>query len=153
MVIEDVNEGNGLTVKLLVAKACDLHPAVLVPITVKDVLLGGLTTALPPCMVYVFAPLGLMVKFCPAQIEPEFTIIIGLTFTIKLLVATACDTQPAVLVPATVKLELLNGLTTAFPPCMVYVFAPLGLIVKFCPAQIEPEFTLMVGLGFTVIVI
>ena len=89
-------------------------------------------------------------KFCPAQIEPEFTIIIGLAFTIKLLVATACDTQPAVLVPATVKLELLNGLTTAFPPCMVYVFAPLGLMVKFCPAQIAPEFTIIVGLVFTI---
>ena len=44
--------GLGLTVKLLVANACDLHPvAEFVPITVKELLLGGLTTALPPCMV------------------------------------------------------------------------------------------------------
>ena len=44
--------GLGLTVKLLVAKACDRHPVTeFVPITVKEVLLGGLTTALPPCIV------------------------------------------------------------------------------------------------------
>ena len=41
-------------------------------------------------------------KFCPAQITPLFTVRIGLAFTIKLLVAKACDTHPAVLVPATV---------------------------------------------------
>ncbi len=43
--------GNGLTVKLLVAKACDTQPAVLVPATVKLALVSGFTTALPPCMV------------------------------------------------------------------------------------------------------
>ena len=112
--------GLGLTVKLLVAKACDRHPVIeFVPITVKEVLLGGLTTALPPCMVYVFAPFGLMVKFCPTQIVPLFTVIVGLGFTVKLLVAKACDKQPAALVPDTVKLALLVGLTTALPPCMV----------------------------------
>ena len=77
---------------------------------------AGLTTALPPCMVYVFAPFGLIVNDWPAQIAPEFTVIIGLAFTIKLLVATACDTHPAVLVPATVKIALLGGLTTPLPP-------------------------------------
>ena len=41
-------------------------------------------------------------KICPAQIAPEFTVMVGLAFTIKLLVAKACDTHPAVLVPATV---------------------------------------------------
>ena len=54
-------------------------------------------------MVYEFAPLGLMVKFCPAQIAPEFTVMVGLTFTIKLLVETACDLHPVmVFVPITV---------------------------------------------------
>ena len=42
-------------------------------------------------------------KFCPTQIEPEFTVMIGLVFTIKLLVATACDLHPVrVFVPITV---------------------------------------------------
>ena len=59
-------------------------------------------------------------KFCPAQIAPEFTVIIGFAFTIKLLVATACDTHPVTeFVPITVKEVLLGGLTTALPPCMV----------------------------------
>ena len=70
-------------------------------------------------MVKVLAPFGLIVKFCPAQIAPLFTVMIGLGFTVKLLVATACDTQPAVLVPATVKIALLGGFTTELPPCIV----------------------------------
>ena len=53
-------------------------------------------------MVYVFAPFGLIVNDWPAQIDPLFTVIIGLGLTIKLLVAKAWDTQPAVLVPTTV---------------------------------------------------
>ena len=44
---------------------------------------------------------------------------VGHGLTGILLVAKACDKQPAVLVPDTVKLALLVGLTTAFPPCMV----------------------------------
>ena len=44
---------------------------------------------------------------------------VGLGLTVKLLVAKACDKQPAVLVPDIVKLALLVGLTTALPPCMV----------------------------------
>ena len=112
--------GFGLTVKLLVAKVCDKQPAELVPATVKEVLPAGLTTALPPCMVKVLAPFGLIVKFCPAHIAPLFTVIIGLGLTIKLLVANAWDTQPVTeFVPITVKEVLLGGLTTAFPPCMV----------------------------------
>ena len=57
-----------------------------------------------------------MVKFCPAQIVPLFTVMVGLGLTVKLLVARACDTQPATLVPDIVKLALLVGLTTALPP-------------------------------------
>ena len=44
----------------------------------------------------------------------------------------------------------MSGFTTELPPCMVYVFAPAGFIVNDCPAQIAPEFTVNVGLGFTV---
>ena len=43
-----------------------------------------------------------MVKDCPAQIAPEFTVIVGFALTVRLLVVKAYDTQPAVLVPATV---------------------------------------------------
>ena len=58
-------------------------------------------------------------KFCPAQIAPEFTEMIGLGLTVKLLVTNPSDLHPAVLVPATVKIALLGGLTTELPPCMV----------------------------------
>ena len=94
--------GLGLTLKLLIARACDTQPALLVPATVYVVLIAGFTTALPPCMVYVVAPFGLMVKLWPAQMVPLLTVIVGLGLTDKLLVAKACDKQPAALVPATV---------------------------------------------------
>ena len=59
-------------------------------------------------------------KFCPEQIVPLFTVIIGFAFTTKLLVANDCDLHPVTeFVPITVKEVLLGGLTTAFPPCMV----------------------------------
>ncbi len=40
-------------------------------------------------------------KFCPTQIDPLFTVMIGLGLTVKLLVAKVCDKQPAELVPTT----------------------------------------------------
>ena len=58
-------------------------------------------------------------KFCPTQIVPLFTVMVGFGLTVKLLVAKACDKHPAPLVPDIVKLALLGGLTTALPPCMV----------------------------------
>ena len=58
-------------------------------------------------------------KFCPTQIVPLFTVMVGFGLTVKLLGAKACDKQPAALVPDIVKLALLVGLTTALPPCMV----------------------------------
>jgi hypothetical protein len=41
----------------------------------------GDTTALPPCIVYVFAPDGEMVNELPEQIEPLFTATVGFGFT------------------------------------------------------------------------
>ena len=59
-------------------------------------------------------------KFWPAQIVPLFTVIIGLGLTVKLLVANACDRHPVMVsVPITVYVVLIDGLTTALPPCMV----------------------------------
>ena len=44
---------------------------------------------------------------------------------------------------------LLGGETVKLPPVILKVDAPLGTIVKISLAQIEPEFTVMVGNGFT----
>jgi hypothetical protein len=46
----------------------------------------------------------------------------------------------------------VNGLTTFVPDEYVYVNAPDGVIVKLLPVQITPEFTVIVGVVFTVIV-
>ena len=79
---------------------------------------------------------------------------IGLGLTVKLLVAKVCDTQPAVLVPATVKEELLAGDTVILDAVeallQVYVLAPLAINVAVWPTQIalEPEI-LITGNGFT----
>jgi hypothetical protein len=52
--------------------------------------------------------LGLIVKFCPAQIAPEFTVMLGFALTIKLV--KACELHPVTeFVPATVKEVLLAG--------------------------------------------
>ena len=69
---------------------------------------------------YVFAPLATNAIESPKQTTlGPLMLTVGFEFTVKLLVAKACDTHPAVLVPATVKIALLGGLTTALPPCMV----------------------------------
>jgi hypothetical protein len=43
-----------------------------------------------------------MEKDCPAQIVPLFTPMIGLLYTIMLLIALDCDGHPAALVPDSV---------------------------------------------------
>ena len=45
-----------------------------------------------------------------------------------------------------------NGFTTSLPDEYVYVLAPVGTIVKLCPVQIAPEFTVRVGKALTVTV-
>jgi hypothetical protein len=61
----------------------------------------GLTTDKPPAIVYVLAPLGLMVKLPPEQMLPLFTLITGDVSTVTLLIAASVLTQPARLVPIT----------------------------------------------------
>jgi hypothetical protein len=75
------------------------------------------------------------------------------TFTVTVLTAVFVDTQPNALVPVTLKLVVVNGLTIDVPDEYVYVDAPLGLNVNVSPVQITPEFTLTVGVIFTVTVL
>ncbi len=80
-----------------------------------------LLVLIPPDQVYVFAPLAVKVTPSPKHmaVAVDEILKIGNGLTVMLLVAKACDKHPAVLVPATVKLALLGGLTTGFPPCIV----------------------------------
>ena len=50
---------------------------------------------------YVVAPLGVIVKDCPVQITPEFTVMVGVVLTVTLLTAVLAPTQPSALVPVT----------------------------------------------------
>ena len=61
----------------------------------------GLTTFDPDEKVYVDAPLGVKVKLFPEQITPEFTLTVGVMFTVIVLTAVFIDTQPSELVPVT----------------------------------------------------
>ena len=62
---------------------------------------NGFTTFEPDEYVYVDAPLGDIVKDCPVQITPEFTVIVGVVFTVTLLTAVLTPIQPKALVPVT----------------------------------------------------
>ena len=70
-------------------------------------------------MVYVLAPLGVIVKEFPEQIIPSLTVIVGVAFTVTLEVANVLEVQPAALVPITVKVVFAVGFTTLLPPCIV----------------------------------
>ena len=63
----------------------------------------------------MFAPLGIIVKELPEQIEPEFTVIVGVVFTTIVLMAVLELTHPNELVPVTFMLELLDGVITLLP--------------------------------------
>jgi len=78
------------------------------------VLLVGDTTGEPLEYVYVAAPLGVIVNDLPVQIEPELTAKTNEPLTDT--VVTALPIQPAALVPVTVYVVLLAGVTIAEPP-------------------------------------
>jgi hypothetical protein len=61
----------------------------------------------------------MIVKLFPAQTLPLFTLMLGFAETVILDIAGDGDTQPAVLVPATVYEFELVGLTIKLPPCTV----------------------------------
>lgn len=58
-----------------------MQPFVLVPTTVYNVLVVGLTVLEPPLIVYVPAPEGVMVNISPEQMVPLFTLMVGEVFT------------------------------------------------------------------------
>ena len=47
------------------------------------------------------APPGIIVKDSPVHITPEFTVMVGVVLTVKLLIAMLTPTQPNTLVPVT----------------------------------------------------
>ena len=65
-------------------------------------MVNGLTTFEPDEYVYVDAPDGVIVKDCPVQITPEFTVMVGVVFTVTLLTAVLDPTHPKALVPVTI---------------------------------------------------
>ena len=99
---------------------------------------------------YDAAPLGVITNGCPEHTVPLFTETTGKACTVTLAMAGAEERQPAALVPLTVKEEVEVGLTTEEPPAMVYEAAPAGVMVKNCPAQMVPLFTVSAGREYTV---
>jgi hypothetical protein len=79
----------------------------------------GDTVALPPVIVYVLAPAGIIVNTWPAQILALFTLTVGKGFTVTELLLDAGTLHP-VSVPLTVKTVFVAGVTT-----MLDVVAPL----------------------------
>ena len=66
-------------------------------------------TTCPPEKVYVKAPDGLRVNAPPGQIEPPDTLMVGLGYTVMEWLAEL--EQPFVLVPATLNVVLIGGVT------------------------------------------
>jgi hypothetical protein len=110
----------------------------------------------PALQVYVDAPVAVKFAVCPAQIVGEFTVTTGTGLTE--IVAMAVLLQPAV-VPVTVYVVVIIGEAVAVftpvdvaPALHVYVVAPPAVSVAVAPEQIVGEFTVTVGIAFTVTV-
>jgi hypothetical protein len=155
-----VTDGNGFTVTLTVA--VPVHPAVLVPVTEYVVVVLGVTVLLaplpnPPDQLYVFAPLAVITEVCPLHIAAGLAVAVtvGNGFTVTL--TAAVPVHPAVLVPVTVYVVVVLGVTVLLaplpnPPDQLYVFAPLAVITEVCPLHIAAGLAVAVtvGNGFTV---
>jgi hypothetical protein len=103
---------------------------------------------------YVVAPDAVNVADAPEQIASEFTVIVGVGLIVT--EATPAPEQPAALLPVTVYEVLAVGETTigfvVDPLLQEYVAAPLAVNVADPPEQIASEFTVMVGVRFTLTV-
>ena len=83
---------------------------------------------------------------------------VGVVFTVTVKVVAAAVAQPAPLVPVTLYMVVALGLTTVFVVMAwlvltnVYVPAPVGVIVAFCPEQMVLllAVSVTVGMAFTV---
>jgi hypothetical protein len=67
----------------------------------------------------VKAPEGIIVKIWPEQMDPLFTVTVGVTNVVTELTAARVLMQPAVLVPVTLYVELVSGVTVALPELKV----------------------------------
>ena len=148
-----VNVGIAFTVTVLTTPVELIQPDALVPVIVQLVVIVGLTTLDPDEYVYVDAPPGVKVNESPLHIAPELTVNVGMAFTVTVLTTPVLLTHPDALVPVTVQLVVVVGLTTLEPDEYVYVDAPLGVKVNESPLQIAPELTVNVGIAFTVTVL
>jgi hypothetical protein len=79
------------------------------------VLEAGDTTGEPLEYTYKNAPEGTIVKVLPEHTDPLMTEIVGVLFTVTLLIALLAPTQPWALVPVTVYDALTSGKTVAEP--------------------------------------
>ena len=69
--------GIAFTTTVEIAVFDDTQPLVPVPVTAYVPVTAGLTMSLPPLIVYVLAPPGIMVAEPPAQMVGLFTVIVG----------------------------------------------------------------------------
>jgi hypothetical protein len=107
----------------------------------------------PVLQLYVVPPAAVNVALEPEQIVGELTVTVRLDPIVT--VATAVAEHPEV-VPVTVydvvdAGETVIGFVVA-PVLQLYVVPPAAVSVAVPPAQIVGEFTVTVGIGFTVIV-
>ena len=103
-------------------------------------LVVGETTAEPLENVYVLAPLGTMVNELPEQIDPELTDMVGVAFTVKVIVAVL-ERQPK-FVPVTEYVVVVVGETlfvaVVGPDNQLNVVTPPDAVnVVDAPLQIE----------------
>jgi hypothetical protein len=155
---EATSVGVGVTSKFVVV--LEVHPAALVPITVKMVELAGVTVTVAPLKFPGFqvkdaAPLAVKVAVLPLQIDVGelLAIIVGVGFTITLTVRVDEQTPFA---PVTVNTVDTLGLTIVvaeviFPGFQVNEDAPAAVNVVLAPLQIfvGDADAITVGVGVT----
>jgi hypothetical protein len=107
--------------------------------------------------VYVVAPEAVSKALDPSQIVGELTVIVG--FGTMVTVPVPVPTQPPI-VPVMVYVVVVPGVEVTELPVLddnvpdgdqEYVVAPLAVKTTLPPIQVEPELTVIIGVGLTVI--
>jgi hypothetical protein len=97
-----------------------------------------------------------MVNELLEQITPLLAVTVGVTYTVRLLMAEVVLVHPAAFVPEMEYVVFTTGLTVKVVPGKVlfnvYVTAPAGVNVNTLPVHIEPVLAVITGLGITVTV-